>query len=107
VHDDNGDNVLDINEFVSMQYSYWTENCKEILGIEDDESFAFAADTKELKPTFFLMAKSSESTLLFESTDNSGAQILVEAHKSAQEHYLTIKVGGEELVKYDINDPSH
>ena len=54
-----------------------------------------------------MMVESSESSLLFESVDSNGAQILVETHSSADEHYLTIKVGGEELVKYDMGGPSH
>ena len=32
-HDDNGDWVLDINEFYTMQVSYWEGNCKQILAV--------------------------------------------------------------------------
>ena len=53
-----------------------------------------------------MKAESSDSTLLFESVDSNGAQFLVETHSSADEHYLTIKVGGEELVKNDMSGPS-
>ena len=49
--------MLDINEFISMTQSYWYYNCKQILGIDDEEeSFAFAG-VKELKPTLFMMVK--------------------------------------------------
>ena len=51
-HDEDGNSVLDINEFIDMQYSYWWHNCMEILGIEDEDNFAFAGEN-ELKPTFY------------------------------------------------------
>lgn len=31
---------LNRDEFANFQQSYWEYNCKEILGIEDEESYA-------------------------------------------------------------------
>ena len=39
--------ILNRDEFANFQHSYWEHNCKEILGIYDEESFALA----ELKRT--------------------------------------------------------
>lgn len=106
-HDENGDWMLDINEFYTMQVSYWEGNCKQILGIEE-ESFAFAADTQELKPTFFMKVQSTEDTnVVLDTVDSNGAQIIIETHLNPDYNYLVIQYGGEEIAKYDISEPSH
>ena len=62
-HDENGDWVLDIDEFISMQRSYWYDNCLQILGIER-ESFA-----SEVKLISFLMVESMEDTAVLDTVD--------------------------------------
>ena len=108
-HDENGDYVLDINEFTTMQVSYWEQNCKESLGIEEESSAFAAADAQqELKPTFFYKVQPTELTkTILDTVDSNGAQLIIETHLNPDYDYLVIQYGGEEIAKYDISKPSH